>query len=651
MKTIQKILAILFSFICLFSGASPVLANQSEEIITPSGLTLAQMESKIEEIVQAHLGYSTPGAAIAVVKDGQIVFSQGYGYADLSQKTPVDAATTSFGFASTSKLFVWVSVMQLVEQGIIDLDEDINNYLPEDFTEEFGFEMPFTMRHLMNHTAGFGENILGQLHEQGSLERPFTLREALLLAKPRQIFQPGAVSAYSNFGTALAAYVVSNLTNQDFEDYERQNVLLVSRMSNTLNLPHWFDNQEFLSNKANGYTPTNDGFEQGMSVYVNLYPQGAMSGTAQDLAHFTLALTPALDETSPLFEEKETLNNLFTSSSLDPSKPATHHGFMRASGADNAFGHAGDLVGGFISNFMIVPEERFGFVVLANTAGVVDPTSERADIRFDIERLLLGTGTDISAGLSENLPSTTLVEGTFLRGRSMQGTFLEFLDFLVVPPTNVSALDEQQITLTMGPFGSATYKQSAPFVYQRVTADNSLMQSVLPQELTFRMEDGKAVQIHAGNGSDLLAREQFRSSNSLIISSLAIVLTGLFFLLAPIVLLVKAVRRKKKGILSTRFERMKTGLILSGSLLFLNNLIALARILLINMFRTSAEMAPHIWMNYALAGLSVFFFIGSFMAMKKSSNILRGKLAYVLSGLLVAFLIAVLQHWNFFVIL
>src|SRR4051794_16006498 len=93
------------------------------------------------------------GAAVSVVKDGRILFAKGYGYADLAGGRPVDADKTLFRQGSVSKLFTWTAVMQLVEQGKLDLDADVNRYL--DFVIPRKFGLPVTLRNLLTHTAGF----------------------------------------------------------------------------------------------------------------------------------------------------------------------------------------------------------------------------------------------------------------------------------------------------------------------------------------------------------------------------------------------------------------------------------------------------------------------------------------------------------------
>src|SRR6185437_5435209 len=102
------------------------------------------------------------GAVVAVVKDGKVLYAQGYGHSDIAKGTPVNPATSLFRIGSTSKLFTWTAVMQLVEQGKLDLDADVNTYL-KDFKIPNTYAKPVTLRNLLTHNAGFEDGALGYL--------------------------------------------------------------------------------------------------------------------------------------------------------------------------------------------------------------------------------------------------------------------------------------------------------------------------------------------------------------------------------------------------------------------------------------------------------------------------------------------------------
>src|SRR5699024_5723684 len=124
---------------------------------------------------------------------------------------------TVFEWGSCSKILIWISVMQLVEDGLLDLNKDIQGYLPEDFTMPNSYDEPITILHLMNHNAGFDDSYT-DLMVLNPVKMP-TLRQALEQADIKQVFRPGDVVAYSNYGSALAAYIVEVISGMDYREY------------------------------------------------------------------------------------------------------------------------------------------------------------------------------------------------------------------------------------------------------------------------------------------------------------------------------------------------------------------------------------------------------------------------------------------------
>ncbi|HJU26615.1 MAG TPA: serine hydrolase domain-containing protein, partial [Rhodanobacteraceae bacterium] len=160
------------------------------------------------------------GGAIVVVKDGKVLFAQGYGYADLEHHTPVSPATTLFRIGSVSKLFTWTAVMQLVEQHKLDLDRDIDGYL--DFRIPPRFGKPITLRDLMTHTAGFEDTTQDLLP---ATPAGVNLGRYLKAHIPARIFPPGKIVAYSNYSAGLAGYIVERVAGEPLDKYIQQHIL------------------------------------------------------------------------------------------------------------------------------------------------------------------------------------------------------------------------------------------------------------------------------------------------------------------------------------------------------------------------------------------------------------------------------------------
>ena len=220
------------------------------------------------------------GAEVAVVKDGEILTLRGYGYAELDKHLPVDPRTTLFRTGSVSKLVTWTAVMQLVEQGKIDLDRDINAYLDFKIPPRDG--KPITMRNLMQHVAGFEESLKGLI---GTDPQAPSFETLLKQWVPQRVFAAGTTPAYSNYGAALAGYIVERVSGEEFDDYLDRHIFA------PLDMRH----STFRQPLPAGLGPLmSRGYERASSAprafeIVGPAPAGAMSASAEDMAHFMIA--------------------------------------------------------------------------------------------------------------------------------------------------------------------------------------------------------------------------------------------------------------------------------------------------------------------------------------------------------------------------
>src|SRR5260370_21589850 len=207
------------------ASEKPTAANPPS---APHALERADLEPFFDGIIPLQLERSdVAGATLLVMKNGKDLLRKGYGFSDVSKKTPVDPETTMFRLASVSKLFTWISAMQLAEQGKLDIDADVNKYL--DFQVAPAFGKPITLRNLMTHTGGFEEEIRDILLTNPKWVTP--LRDFLSENQPRRIFPPGEVPAYSHYGVALSGYVVQRVSGEPFERSEEHTSELQSHLN------------------------------------------------------------------------------------------------------------------------------------------------------------------------------------------------------------------------------------------------------------------------------------------------------------------------------------------------------------------------------------------------------------------------------------
>ena len=199
----------------------------------------------------------------------------------LQVKTPVSPSQTLFRPGSVSKLFTWTAVMQLVEQGKINLDENINTYL--DFKIPDTFPKPITMRQLMTHTAGFEEAVKDLGAQDNAPIQP--LRDYLVTHMPQRVYAPGTTPAYSNYGATLAGYIVQRLSGLPFDDYVDRNIFTPLGMSHSTfrqPLP-----PALAPTMSSGYALGSEDAKSFERITVG--PAGSSSVTADDISHFMLA--------------------------------------------------------------------------------------------------------------------------------------------------------------------------------------------------------------------------------------------------------------------------------------------------------------------------------------------------------------------------
>ena len=302
------------------------------------------------------------GGVIAVVKDGNVLFQKGYGYADVEKRIPMDAAKTLIRPGSTSKLFTWTAVMQLVEQHKIDLDRNVDDYL--DFKVSPAYGPPITVRDLMNHKGGFEEGLKDILAIDPQ-DLPST--EKYLKEHPRPLlFPPGEVPAYSNYGAALAGYIVQRVSGQPFERYVEEHILLPLGMRNST-----FDQplpERFKGAMSQGY-PTASASPQAYELIITR-PAGSMTTTAADMTHFMLAhLQQGRYGDVALLSPQTTQLMHSPSESALPGFSVMAHGFFHdIKNGRTVIGHGGDSVV-FHTEFDLLPEEGVGIFYTFNSRG------------------------------------------------------------------------------------------------------------------------------------------------------------------------------------------------------------------------------------------------------------------------------------------
>ncbi|HHT90982.1 MAG TPA: beta-lactamase family protein, partial [Firmicutes bacterium] len=315
------------------------------------------LEAFLDGVMAIHLEQSrTPGAVIAVVNEGGILLAKGYGYANLEEGKKV-TTDTLFRVGSISKLFVWTAVMQLQQEGLLDLDRDINAYLDFEIPSTLWdgtFAEPITLRHLMSHTAGFEDQNIGVFVLTEEQLKP--LSDYLAEALPARVFPPGQISSYSNYGSSLAAYIVQRIAGMPFADYvEKQIFAPLGITGSTFRQPV---PDHLLPQLSAGYQPLDELYLLGDFELCQSYPAGSLSASAEDMATFMLAhLT---EETYGLMHKQSFTHH--------PALPGMAHGFFEMDiNGQRIITHGGDTIL-FHSGLYLLPEEQVGIFMSFNGA-------------------------------------------------------------------------------------------------------------------------------------------------------------------------------------------------------------------------------------------------------------------------------------------
>lgn len=362
MKLQKAIISVMLTVLVLLSFV--MLAYAQEEKILPSGMSYKEIGDQIEAYVTKNEN-TTAAMEVAVFNTDGIIYQHCFGYSDIENGSTADNDTV-FEWGSASKLLVWVSVMQLWEQGKIDLEADIRTYLPDGFFSNLNYNEPVTMINLMNHDAGFQEMASDLFLKD--FNYVLDLEDALQVHEPEQIYEPGTVSAYSNWGTALAGYIVECISGKSYYEYVRENIFEPLGMEHTAISVDLSDNEWVQQQRKLLQCYTSDGvLIPDCFYYISLYPAGMCTGTLGDFAAFAQALLPADGDQSPLFEKDTTLDEMLSPTEYygDTDVSSNCHGFWTMMYSVPVLGHGGNTVG-CSSNLQIDMESGVGVVVMTN---------------------------------------------------------------------------------------------------------------------------------------------------------------------------------------------------------------------------------------------------------------------------------------------
>lgn len=422
-----------------------------------------------------------PGAVVTVVKDGQVVTTRGYGWADTGasggRPVAVDPQTSLFRLASISKIPTSIAAMQLVEQGKVDLDADISAYL--DFEIERRFDEPLTLRHLLTHSAGFEESI--------RIAQDETDLEAYVKTNPPvQVFAPGTTPGYSNYGMALTGYIVQRVSGQPFETYVREHVLEPAGMTTSTYeqpLP-----AGLTGSLGPGHTSTG---EKVPFELMGDFPAGSLTVSAPDFAAFMNAQLSR----SPKLLREETWEQMWSpglgEERLGNRSKAGEMGlgyFDLSRHGRRVVGHGGDIQG-WHSQFELYPEERTGIFISYNGDGNEASNNLREDLAQGFADRYFPGKTVKASGSKDSVERARQVAGSYVPSRvpwaSFAAAWVPTLFTATIEHTGDGGLKD----------GKTQYVEVEPWVWRQVDGRSAIAAQV---------KDGKVVSLSQGPALTLI---------------------------------------------------------------------------------------------------------------------------------------------------
>lgn len=478
MKALRGLAIALAAFIATAAAAQPAktsavapqayaAADAAAKASTTPGAVLspADLEAWLDGAVPYALKRAdAAGAVVAVVKEGRPLLVKGYGYADVAAARPMTGDRSVIRPGSITKLFTWTAVMQLVAEGKLDLDRDINSYL--DFRIPPRADGPITLRHLMTHTGGFEETLKGLLFRDPS--RSHALGETVKRWTPERAYPAGSTPAYSNYGAALAGYIVERVSGQPFDTYVEQHIFRPLGMAHSSLQQPLPPTLRPLA--AKGYRLASrppEAYE-----LISMPPAGALASTGDDMARFMIAHLEAELAAGPLLApETARLMHRPQGPGVGPLNRMTLGFFESDLNGHRAISHGGDTQW-FHSELILFLDDGVGLFFGMNSAGKADAAIQvrTALVQAFADRYLPGPRPTGQMDPATARAHAAQMAGVYDNSRRSHSNFMSLLGFL--GQTKVSANPDGTLTVPgmLGLDGEPRrWREIAPYVWRDVS--------------------------------------------------------------------------------------------------------------------------------------------------------------------------------------
>lgn len=573
--------------------------------------------------------YSVPGAGVVIVKNNREVLKKGYGYSNLEEKVKVNPDKTTFPACSVSKLFTAIAIMQLYEEGKIDLDRNINDYI-NPYKVINNYNENVTCRNLLTHSSGVDEasELNGNTRDANLIKSQEYYMES---HTPIVVRKPNTVSRYSNEGYNLLGYIVEKVSGVSYEEYIKENILKPLNMNNSLvRLKN--------NNTAIGYNYSDNNYSKVPLAYQYTSGSSGIISTVSDMENFIIAnlnngkfknSSILNEETSALMKDKQFSN--------DENLPGMGFGFIRSNrNGQEIIKHEGGLPG-YTTTLFLIPKESLGIYVATNSLNPLPFNFEEEFLNYFYPQ-------------SENAFNTTIknlnkdyskYEGTYRSYDGISKSNIMKIYALFEPDMKIK--DNKDGTLTLHEVTSAKEEITTTLVEKE---DGVFLREDGRGNFAFKLDkDGNV--IYAFNDISHNSFEKIKFFEERVFNVLILAIT----IVTLIINIISIVRRKNKNIelpkIIKSFKLSNLIIQLFNVVGFFGNVI-LATIMLLN---NNFNLAYSLYIFLSLLILSTLMVICNVILLiyllVKKSGLRKEKIYYIVMTLINLAFVWFLYYFNF----
>ena len=412
----------------------PISAGAQGNDILPSGQSVTDVLEMIDTMTDENAAQVTAGGAVRISVNGENILAKDYGYADKENNIAVGEETV-FEWGTVSQLLIWVSVLQLEEDGKLNMQENIANYLPVGDLKDELEPMNISMENLMNYNSGLQDNLAERMISEGMSYSSF--EETLNNTIPKQIYDPGSVVAQSDWPCALAAYIVEYVSGVSYSEYVKENIFIPLEMEHTALTPDLSDNEWVCNARQSVQSYQGDMLIVNNFYHMPLYPAGMVTGTIEDLHIFANELLVQSGE-SRLFDSEETAKSMFdaTLQYAESEEERIAHGMFIYRFQVPVYGMKGNSMTQMAVVYM-EPESKTCFTFMSNAYNDISMITA-------LETAVFGAP---EYEIEEELSGLRVFEGTYVPGNAIVDGKLQFTS--VLSAMYVTLNDSKELVMPM----------------------------------------------------------------------------------------------------------------------------------------------------------------------------------------------------------